>query len=293
MDIWDISNAMFLFNFILSYWTFCAFVSLTLILVYFFKLSPSIPTWSQMITWGKALPTDSEKGWYMLPKRVFLYFYLVASFVNTVIWLKIYFGGIDLTQNILGPHSSHHTASYILLLSTIQSFRRLYECIFVSKFSTSARIHLCYVILGFSFYPMVTVTILASAGRIHLDLLPKTFFLSPYVILGTFLFIFASYHQYICHRILARLREGPTAAAKYSIPYGDWFKYLSAPHYVSEILIYLSYLIISKGECLLIWFMTMYVCFAMTYSAITTHRWYKDNFKGYPKQRRSLLPFIY
>ena len=284
---------MFLFNFILSYWVFCASTSLSLLLLHFFKFTPSIPTWSQMITWGKALPPSSSNGWYMLPKRLFFYFYLIGSVVNSIIWLKIAISVIDLTQHTRGPYLPLHTASYILFLSTFQSFRRLYECFFVSKFSTSARMHICYAITGFSFYSMVAVTVLASTGRIYLDLLPIAFFLSPCVIIGTLLFIFASYHQYVCHGILGRLREGPAAAAKYVIPYGDWFRFLSGPHYVAEILIYLSYLVVSGGGCLLIWLMTMYVCFAMTYSCVTTHKWYTDNFKGYPKERRSLLPFIY
>ena len=283
----------FLVCFVASYWGFCGSVSLALLLVHFFNFSPALPTWIQFSTWGKTLPTRSEKGLFMFPKSLFSYFYLVASLVNSTIWFKLAFGEIDLTQNILVPHLSVHTALYIQLLNTFQSFRRLYECMFVSKFSTSARMHIGYAILGFTFYSMVSVTILASAGRIYFAVLPITFFLSPYVISGTLLFTFASYHQYVCHGILARLREGPATIAKYSIPHGDWFAYLSGPHYVAEFIIYLSYLVISKGESLLIWLMVIYVGLVMTYSAVTTHQWYIDNFKCYPKERRSLIPFIY
>ena len=278
---------------LIMYWVVAALVTLILLVTHYLKLSP-IPTWHQMSTWGKALPDNADKGWYMVHKHVFRYFYIVAVFVNTAIWMYLVAGNtIDFHLN--GQCTSPHTTLFILFLSTVQSYRRLYECLFVSRFSQSAVMHINFAAFGFTFYSFVTLTILASGGSITLNAIPLEFFSSPCVITGTVLFVTASYHQYICHKILADLRVLNLRACvpKYSVPYGDWFSYISGPHYLAEVLIYISYLVISRGESQLIWLMNSYTTLAMSYCAITTHKWYRNTFKNYPKERKSLIPFIY
>ena len=286
---------MFLYFLITQYWIVGALTSLILLVTDYLKLSP-LPTWSQMSRWGKALPANSDKGWYMLPKRSFQYFYIVASFVNTALWIYLITGNtIDLKPHLNTQYISPHATLYLLFLSTVQSYRRLYESVFITRFSEFAVMHIGYVCIGFTFYSSVALSILASGGSVALHAIPIEFFYSPYVVAGTVLFVYASYHQYICHKILGDLRIPNVRAcnAKYSIPYGDWFSYLSGPHYIAEALIYLSYLIITEGECQLIWLMNLFTTLAMSYSAITTHDWYKVTFKNYPRDRKSLIPFIY
>ena len=286
---------MLLHSLIALYWIVGALVSFLLLVTFYLNLTP-IPTWNQISTWGKTMPPHADKGWYMMPKHIFRYFYILACFVNTGIWIYILTGNtIHLKPHLKGEYISPHTTLYILFLSTIQSYRRLYECLFVSWFSGFAVMHIGFVCLGLTFYSFVALSIISSGGSIALQVIPIKFFYSPYVITGTVLFLYASYHQYICHRILADLRNPNLHACfpKYSIPYGGWFRYISGPHYVAEILIYLSYLIISRGEYQLFWLMNLYTTLAMSYSAITTHNWYINSFKNYPKDRKSLIPFIY
>ena len=59
----------------------------------------------------------------------------------------------------------HHVDVAVLLsMLSVQVLRRLYECLCVSMFSSSARIHLVHYILGMFFYPAVAFTSL-----LHLD----------------------------------------------------------------------------------------------------------------------------
>lgn len=59
----------------------------------------------------------------------------------------------------------HHVdVAVVLSMLSVQVLRRLYECVFVSIFSNSARIHLLHYFLGLFFYTAVPLT---SLG--HLD----------------------------------------------------------------------------------------------------------------------------
>ena len=80
---------------------------------------------------------------------------------------------------------------------------------------------------------------------------------------------------------------------KHHFPYGDLFHYFSSPHFFSAIIILISInlLFLAKHEVLVcIW---TFVTSNQVISAILAHRWYKENFKGYPKERRALIPYIF
>ena len=63
----------------------------------------------------------------------------------------------ELTQN-------HFDVAVVLTMLSVQVVRRLYECLFVSVLSPSARMHLVHYILGMFFYPGVAFTSL-----LHMD----------------------------------------------------------------------------------------------------------------------------
>ena len=286
---------MILYYSLSLYWSLCLFYSIFLLIVFLLKLS-LIYSFPQLSKYGKTLPKSESKGFFMFPKSWFLYFYIIAVFFNTCIWLYLITGHtIDLRAYSHPTFLSPDTALYLLVLSTIQCTRRLFESLFVSRFSKSAMMHISFTLLGATYYTAIALSLLASSETVSLHMIPLQFFLSPNVILGTLLFLIASYHQFNCHRILADLRKpsAKTASSTYSIPYGDWFKYLSAPHYIADLLVYIAYLIISGGTCPLIWWLNIYTSSAMLYCAITTHYWYKETFKDYPKDRKSVLPFIF
>lgn len=111
---------------------------------------------------------------------------------------------------------------------------------------------------------------------------------------GVLLFLWASYHQYKCHNILASLTSWTSKNKKiYKIPYGDWFNYVSSPHYLAEILIYIALLMTMNGHCTL-WSLTLtFVVGNLTISAHTTHEWYKQKFEDYPSKRYIIYPYIF
>ncbi|RWW30213.1 hypothetical protein GW17_00005216 [Ensete ventricosum] len=97
------------------------------------------------------------------------------------------------------------------------------------------------------------------------------------------------------------LRENK-GADEYVIPYGDWFRYVSCPHYLAEIvilvLLVLSYTLESwlQAEDRILqygFFSCLWYVSNLTFAAAETHRWYHRKFENYPKTRRAIIPFVY
>lgn len=88
--------------------------------------------------------------------------------------------------------------------------------------------------------------------------------------------------------VLARLRKpGETG---YKIPRGGLYELVSCPNYLAEILEWC-------GWALLTWSLAglsfaLYTIANLAPRAISHHRWYREKFSDYPKERRALVPFV-
>ena len=143
--------------------------------------------------------------------------------------------------------------------------------------------------------------------RPALQLVSLVRFLRWYHCLGILLFVWASLHQHKCHKILAGLRKPQPSATEtagkipgtpdhsYGLPKGDWFYYVSSPHYLAEILIYVSLLLffVSADHCTSWWLVLGFVCSLLPLSARQVHVWYLQKFEDYPKNRKIIIPWLY
>lgn len=112
------------------------------------------------------------------------------------------------------------------------------------------------------------------------------------------LFLWASYHQHVCHRILANLRKAggkEEAKESYCRPNGDWFELVSCPHFFAEILIYVSVLLCCvwtvPWSCW--WLVVAYIVSTLGLSARQAHNWYQCKYDDYPKHRRAIIPWLW
>ncbi|CAL5328997.1 unnamed protein product [Camellia sinensis] len=84
-------------------------------------------------------------------------------------------------------------------------------------------------------------------------------FASPLMILrwyswiGMAIFLWGWIHQHRCHAILGSLRKKPEQANEYVIPHGDWFDYVSSPHYLAGLVICAGLMVASGGADLTVW----------------------------------------
>ncbi len=88
--------------------------------------------------------------------------------------------------------------------------------------------------------------------------------------------------------VLLSLR--PEGDAGYRIPFGGLYRWVSCPNYLGEILEW-------SGWALATWSWPGLAFAVFTFTnlaprALTTHRWYRRTFAGYPPERKALIPFV-
>lgn len=202
-----------------------------------------------------------------VPKRYFTHFYIFGLLVNLP--LLVYY----------------RSAIFLHVLFLVHMCRRLYECLYVHRFSTNATMSLFHYLIGILHYPLVGLTIITDE---------KYGLASPSVFsscLALILFVNASYIQHAVHVTLAKNRR--TEKGEYPIPNGYWpFDYLSCPNYIAEIAIYVAFWFISQRSlCAL--FLIIWVLANQSMSCLLAHRWYRQQYGSlYPSNRRALIPFL-
>lgn len=82
-----------------------------------------------------------------------------------------------------------------------------------------------------------------------------------------------------------------TATNGYKIPYGGLFRWVSCPNYLGEIIEWSGFALMAVNVPALsfaVW------TFANLFPrAVSNHQWYKQNFKEYPENRKSLIPGLF
>ena len=166
------------------------------------------------------------------------------------------------------------------LLLQIQLSRRLLESMFLARHDNS-KMHVAHLVFALCYYPAISLSLNISCQ-------PASTVMSTGAVL---LFVWASLHQFKCHKILADLRKENKGV--YGIPRGDWFNFVSSPHYFAEFLIYIA-LFMASGWGYFLGLNCLYQI--LNFSLICTpptHDWYLKKFEHYPKTRKIFIPFIY
>ncbi|KAK3577073.1 hypothetical protein CHS0354_037098 [Potamilus streckersoni] len=193
-------------------------------------------------------------------------------------------------------HGSSVSTLIVLFLITLHIFRRLYECLFVSVFSENQMSIIIYIV-GLLFYTIMPLSYVVGTDFTSID--GCTGFLGNIKwnhIVGIFLFLWSSWKQMKAAQIFANLRltkKGAVDNKRHHIPSGDFFQYVSCPHFFFEILIYTSVNIIYWWSCTLAIFVLLFVAVNQIIMGNFSHKWYKDTFRFYPDTRKAIIPFVY
>jgi len=97
-------------------------------------------------------------------------------------------------------------------------------------------------------------------------------------------FVINKYHDWL----LIKLREN--SGNGYKIPYGGFFKYVSCPNFLGEIISWLGFFIVTISLPALSFF--IWTMANLTTRALDHHRWYRNEFPAYPQNRSAIFPFI-
>lgn len=263
---------------------------------------------SRNATTAKPQKSHSKQSWFdqrflrwlsafQVPHSYFLHFYVV-SISSSVLWF------FQIVSNgTLLRHLCHHARGHghdpsmsieqVLLtwsLLTIQGLRRLSETYALGKPSKST-MWIGHWLLGITFYLALGIAVWVEGAPALLreeDVMADIVISAPSLktMSSIPLFLMASGIEHDCHVHLASL-------PKYSLPEHPIFKTFVCPHYVAEILIYLSLTIISTPRGFLInrTMLTalVFVSTNLTVTAANTKSWYQEKFGSDRVSQRSLI----
>ncbi|CAH8477807.1 unnamed protein product [Dicrocoelium dendriticum] len=190
----------------------------------------------------------------------------------------------------------HQSAPRITILCTLIVYllhlcRRLYECRFVSVYG-HGQMSLTHFILGIAFYIVTPASLFAS--RLYAS--DRSWTVMALFVLKT---SGLQYAQHVVCKQLAELRKSPTSTSGrnqptgYYIPKGTMFRYISCPHYLYEIALYLTLHIFVSVSWIPFSHMVLFVIFNQVCSAWLTHSWYQCRFPEWAANRKALLPFVW
>jgi len=248
-----------------------------------------------------AVGLDSSVYFFEVPKRWFTHFYIFAfsfstwtlfSYWRHTTFLQSFFGTLLNAQ----PCIPSTTALIASLLMWAQVSRRLYECIFISKFSKVAKMNILVYTIGHWHYFGTIVSLFGNTG----DCTECSYFRIAIVLP---IFVFAWVKQLEAHTILGNLRQGrelntetklSASDNEYKIPRGGLFEYVSCPNYFCEVLIYICLATLFGFQNSVVNWVNAWVILNQTYSAVISHNWYRNKFGDkYPNQRKALIPYIF
>lgn len=177
--------------------------------------------------------------------------------------------------------------------------RRAYECFMVHKFTERpmANVQLLFA-LGF-YFCAVTGPFFSNWRSAAPVLETNKIPLFPFLVI-----MWCELQQNRAHKILALCRgekrhdnkgDTPTVSQplQYTIPQGGLFAAVSSPHYLTEIVFYVTLLFVGRfyvAKAL----MVAFVVVNLADRANRTHQWYKSKFgDAYPADRNRLIPFVW
>jgi steroid 5-alpha reductase family enzyme len=121
------------------------------------------------------------------------------------------------------------------------------------------------------------------AGELH----DYSFFSITFLI-GLVLFFAGSFINIQSDQILMDLRKNTKTG--YAIPNGGLFRFVSCPNYFGEIIEWLGFAIMVAGLPAFSFFIWTFA--NLVPRALDNHKWYKQNFKDYPPERKAVFPYI-
>lgn len=247
---------------------------------------------------------------YDLPKKFFSHFYLIgihfsgillslilsSSLISEYLNDNVFFRTFG-CSSLTGPIDPLSTV-LVLVCIFVHVIRRYFESTTISVYSNGT-ISVLHYIAGIMFYislpviPTVESSVICSGDNIFSSLNPSQ--LKFLHILGVILFLFASWKQHNHCFLIAQLRKDKNAKVrdtKYYIPKGDMFELISCPHFFMEILIHLSFSLMSQLANVPLLFLLLFVITNQIIAGILNHKWYKQNFPSYPIKRKAIIPYL-
>lgn len=122
----------------------------------------------------------------------------------------------------------------------------------------------------------------------HLGTYEVSWLWDPRFIAGVAIFAFGWRMNRGADAILFALRK--PAETGYKIPHGGWYRFVSCPNYLGEIVMWVGFAVAAWSLAAVAF--VAYTIANLAPRALANHRWYHDKFPNYPSERRALIPFV-
>jgi 3-oxo-5-alpha-steroid 4-dehydrogenase 1 len=114
-------------------------------------------------------------------------------------------------------------------------------------------------------------------------------FADPRFVVGVALFLVGYALNQQSDIILRRLRA--PGESGYRIPYGGAFGLVSCPNYFGELVEWLGWALLTWSPAGLVFF--LWTAANLVPRARSHHRWYRERFPEYPRERKAVIPWLY
>jgi len=111
----------------------------------------------------------------------------------------------------------------------------------------------------------------------------------PHFIAGLACFIAGLGINLWSDEILLRLRHDSNSG--YSVPRGGLFRFVSCPNYLGELIEWIGWALMTWSPAGLVF--ALWTAANLVPRARSHHRWYRDTFPEYPRDRTAIIPFLY
>lgn len=214
-------------------------------------------------TWGPLI--DNKLGWFIMEFFVLVvlsYFILTGSNVQSVVNLIII--------GLFALHYINRSVIFPLRIKTNGKKMPVSIMFMALFFNLNNGFLIGYYLGEFMVYPIEWLQ-------------------SPQFIIGTLIFAVGMFINWQSDTILINLRKpGETG---YKIPQKGLFRYVSCPNLFGETIEW-------AGFAILTWSLPGFAFFVWTFAnlvprALSHHKWYKEKFEEYPKERKAVFPFMW
>jgi len=116
-----------------------------------------------------------------------------------------------------------------------------------------------------------------------------SWFADPRFVVGAAVFVLGMAINHHSDTILLALREGGERG--YRVPHGGLFRFVSMPNYLGELLEWIGWALATWSLAGLSF--AVFTAANLVPRAWANHRWYRETFPDYPKERRAIIPFLF
>ena len=248
--------------FTLFVWAWMAIALITLISLIFLKIRAPYGRHTNN-KWGKLM--DNHWGWFLMEIPALVTFPLLV---------------------IIGPADKNWLTWLLVGMWTLHYFNRTIIFPFRLK-TTGKKIPMTIIFSGLFFNGVNGFINGYFLGYINLPD-ETVLYYAPNIIIGLLLYFIGIYINHSADTRLINLRA---ENKEYQIPRGWLFNYVSCPNHFGEIVEWIGFSIVAwslPGLSFAFWTFCNLIPRTLNH-----HAWYHENFEGYPKKRKAVIPFIW